>query len=804
MGTGAHTSHTMNRISQYLAVLAFVALLVAPGAGSAQCPVTTPQKFEPPPAGMYPTKFLPGFAREFSIYGAPGARRLMMRQNFGYSIFSLTSPQSPALVASHDIEETLPVLGDGTETVSALGASADGSRAIVSYRQTPHGNLLMGATGSIFGFAGEFRPSRAFGGVVIQQIGARYMGYALTNAGLTVADVTELLKPPDVLVPGSIASEQVEGAPGGTQLQVAGNTLVYQTASGFVIVDVSLVGTSVPFLSSQFRVYQHVPAAFGLPANTASSIAAGIDPVTRALYGMAETRSDGTNGFGLVRSTDGGATLTRVGNAFVPPAPFSGPGSNSPGVSTLVPTSNGLMALFFSGVSGGNNKLSAMLVDAWGIDQTPGAIFNPASFAGSDFVSPLYLRGFSEGGVVNAYVGTGQAGFALQLACAPLSNVSIALAGEATVCVSGTSGTATVTDTGGAGSTHRWGYRTSPGGPVTFLPGRTGTTYTLTGSDFPGVGPYRLLCESTPALGPTLVSNEIPITVTPRPVAAPANGGPYCSGQTIQLSAASVAGATYAWTGPGGFTSSSQNPVVGSATVLRAGTYTLTVTAGGCSSDAATTIVSVFDALAVQVPATVCPSTAGYTASVVAPAGTTSYVWAIGNGTITGGQGTSTVTFTPESSGTVSISCLVTASCGSHNVAGVAAIDPACKGPLRFYTLEPCRILDTRDPNGPYGGPALAAGEERLWKLSGRCGVPAAAKSVSANVTVLQPTSTGGLRLYSATSAPPNASAISFFPGVTRASNSMVPLSAAGEVKVYADLPTGATHVILDVSGYFE
>lgn len=793
----------MQKKSPTLAALGF-ALLVPTGNAVSQCPVTTPQKFEPPPAGMYPTKFLPGFAREFSIYGAPGARRLMMRQNFGYSIFGLASPQSPSLLASHDIEETLPVLGDGTETVSALGASADGSRAIVSYRQTPHGNLLMGATGSIFGFAGEFRPSRAFGGVVIQQIGARYIGYALTNAGLTVADVTGLLKPPDVLVPGSIASEQVEGAPGGTQLQVVGNTLVYQTASGFVIVDASLVGPAVPFLSSQIRVYVHAPQAFGLPAGTASSITAGIHPVTQTLYVLAETRTDGTNGFGLAKSTDGGATLTKVGGIFLPPPPFSGPGSASPGVSTLVPTANGLMALFFSGVAGGSNKLSSMLVDTWGTDQTPAAVFNPASFSGSDFVSPLYLRGFDEGGSIHAYVGTGQAAFALKLTCAPLSSVAIALSGSSSVCVTGTSGTATVTDTGGAGSTHRWGYRTAAGGPITFLPGRTGTTYTLTGADFPGTGSYRLVCESTPALGSVLVSNEIPVSVTPKPVAVATNGGPYCGGQTVQLIAQTVAGATYSWTGPNGFTSSAQNPIVGSAIVTRAGTYTLTVTAGGCSSDPATTDVSVFDALAVSVPSVVCPSTAGYTANVVAPAGGTTYVWAITNGTLTSGQGTNTVTFTPGASGNVSISCLVTASCGSQNIAGVSTIDPACKGPLRFYTLEPCRVLDTRDADGPYGGPALGAGEERLWKVGGRCGVPLTAKSVSANVTVLQPSSTGSLRLYPATSAPPNASAISFFPGVTRASSSMVPLSGAGEVKVYADLPSGATHMILDVSGYFE
>jgi hypothetical protein len=55
-----------------------------------------------------------------------------------------------------------------------------------------------------------------------------------------------------------------------------------------------------------------------------------------------------------------------------------------------------------------------------------------------------------------------------------------------------------------------------------------------------------------------------------------------CSTGTVQLRASSSAeGATYSWTGPNGFTSTAQNPVV-----KVAGTYTLTVadTAGSCSA----------------------------------------------------------------------------------------------------------------------------------------------------------------------------------------------------------------------------
>ena len=48
-------------------------------------------------------------------------------------------------------------------------------------------------------------------------------------------------------------------------------------------------------------------------------------------------------------------------------------------------------------------------------------------------------------------------------------------------------------------------------------------------------------------------------------------------------------------------------------------------------------------------------------------------------------------------------------------------------GALDFYTIAPCRAVDTRGAAGPYGAPALAAGAPRAFALAGRCGVPAAA-----------------------------------------------------------------------------
>ncbi len=69
------------------------------------------------------------------------------------------------------------------------------------------------------------------------------------------------------------------------------------------------------------------------------------------------------------------------------------------------------------------------------------------------------------------------------------------------------------------------------------------------------------------------------------------NNGPVCAGSSLSFSATTLSGATYAWTGPGSFTSSDQNPTL-SYTAANAGVYTLTVTSGGCTATAYTNIVS--------------------------------------------------------------------------------------------------------------------------------------------------------------------------------------------------------------------
>lgn len=125
-------------------------------------------------------------------------------------------------------------------------------------------------------------------------------------------------------------------------------------------------------------------------------------------------------------------------------------------------------------------------------------------------------------------------------------------------------------------------------------------------------------------------------------------------------------------------------------------------------------------------------------------------------------------------------------------------------GPRQLFTVPPCRLLDTRNPAGPRGGPALAAGAERVFDAWGACGIPATARALAVNVTVTGATGQGHLRLWPSDELRAGTSTVNFTAGVTRANNAVLRLSAAGRFSVFCSMASGAADVLVDVAGYFE
>ncbi|MGE5344514.1 MAG: hypothetical protein ACM3JH_01045 [Acidithiobacillales bacterium] len=220
------------------------------------------------------------------------------------------------------------------------------------------------------------------------------------------------------------------------------------------------------------------------------------------------------------------------------------------------------------------------------------------------------------------------------------------------------------------------------------------------------------------------------------------------------------------------------------------GSSILTIT-GGCTPPP-TPVVTAPSAVGAG-----CPNR---TASVVNHAGST-YAWIVTNGAITAGQGTSQITFTAGTAGTPLTISVTETSSGCTSDPGSASITvlPAGSAVL-FYTVAPCRMLDTRS-----SAPLSAGGTLPVALTGAPCGIPSGATSVSVNMAVTQPAGTGHLTIYPADETQPLISNMNFNTGQTRSNNAVLRLSAdgTGSVNVYNG-SGGTVQVIIDVNGYFQ
>ena len=119
---------------------------------------------------------------------------------------------------------------------------------------------------------------------------------------------------------------------------------------------------------------------------------------------------------------------------------------------------------------------------------------------------------------------------------------------------------------------------------------------------------------------------------------------------------------------------------------------------------------------------------------------------------------------------------------------------------LDYYTLDPCRLVDSRAVGG-----ALSDDEERSIPVTGVCGIPADAVAIIVNLTAFTPSNSGNGVLYPNPGETPTTSVINFQAGQVRANNAFVTLGEDGSVQVKFNInSSGTSHFILDVMGYFK
>ena len=123
--------------------------------------------------------------------------------------------------------------------------------------------------------------------------------------------------------------------------------------------------------------------------------------------------------------------------------------------------------------------------------------------------------------------------------------------------------------------------------------------------------------------------------------------------------------------------------------------------------------------------------------------------------------------------------------------------------PLQFVPVVPCRVADTRGPQGPFGAPSLAAGVARAFSVpQSGCNIPDTAMAFSLNVTAVPPPAgrLGYLTIWPTGESEPTISTLNSTDGRIKANAALVPAGADGSVTVYA---SDSTDLVLDINGYF-
>ena len=167
--------------------------------------------------------------------------------------------------------------------------------------------------------------------------------------------------------------------------------------------------------------------------------------------------------------------------------------------------------------------------------------------------------------------------------------------------------------------------------------------------------------------GCSSVSASITISVSasaPSPTAS--SNSPVCAGQSLTLFASNVAGANYSWTGPNGFTSNAQNPVITNVTSAGAGTYSVTAATATCGTSPASTVNVTINALTITpIASNAGPACEGSSTSLsITTINGATYGWVGPNAYVSASQNPNLNNVTKAMAGTYTVT-ISTSQCGA-------------------------------------------------------------------------------------------------------------------------------------------
>ena len=125
--------------------------------------------------------------------------------------------------------------------------------------------------------------------------------------------------------------------------------------------------------------------------------------------------------------------------------------------------------------------------------------------------------------------------------------------------------------------------------------------------------------------------------------------------------------------------------------------------------------------------------------------------------------------------------------------------------PQGFFTVSPCRVLDTRNPVGPLGGPSLPTNSDRVFVIAAQCGIPSDAVAIASNHTVIPGGSAGSISVFPGNGITTGTDSVAFPAQRIRALAAIDTLATdgAGSLKVRNNSASPINY-ILDVTGYFR
>ncbi|HSD71931.1 MAG TPA: hypothetical protein VLE54_04025, partial [Thermoanaerobaculia bacterium] len=139
---------------------------------------------------------------------------------------------------------------------------------------------------------------------------------------------------------------------------------------------------------------------------------------------------------------------------------------------------------------------------------------------------------------------------------------------------------------------------------------------------------------------------------------------------------------------------------------------------------------------------------------------------------------------------------------GMSSSGGLSTMTDVSPG-IAFVAMSPCRVVDTRNAAGPYGGPALASNVARTFDIdNGPCtGIPAGVDAYSLSFGAIVPPADGFLTAWPTGISQPTISQLNYLGGEVIANAAIVPAGTGGSINVIVNV--GPTNVYIDINGYF-